>query len=96
MTDISKNKTVPQCVQTGVSDSALDAMINRLPFVFDWVTYKGIDVVAQINLEATRKAKKPMFDLSYCMTKAFNQVIDNTVQFDKSKFKKSSLSDAVW
>ena len=85
-----------QSLQSCVSDSAFDKMIERLPFVFDWVKYKGEDVVAQINIEATKKARKPMLDISYCMTKAFNQVIIKTVQFDKSKFEKSSLSDAVW
>ncbi len=79
-----------------MNDIALNKMINKLPFVFDWVNYKGEDVVAQINLEATKKAKKPMLDISYCMTKAINQVIIATVQFDKSKFKKSSLSDTNW
>lgn len=85
-----------QSLKTCVSDSALDKIIDRLPFVFDWVNFKGEDVVAQINIEATIKAKKPMLDISHCMTKAFNQIIIKTVQFDKSKFKKSSLSDAVW
>lgn len=71
----------------------LEKIIEELPFVFDWVKYKGKDVVAQINIEASKKAGKPMFDISFCMTRAMNQVILKTVQFDKSKFEKSHLSD---
>ena len=68
-----------------------ERMLMRLPFCLDWVNYKGDDVVAQWNLEATIKANKPMVDISYCMTKALNQVILETVQWDKSKFKPSKL-----
>lgn len=66
-------------------------MLKRLPVCLDWINYKGISVVIQWNLEATLKAGKPMVDVSYCMTKALNQVIDQTVQWDKSKFKPSKL-----
>ncbi len=66
-------------------------MLMRLPFSFDWIEYKGEDVVGQINYEATVKAKKPMIDISYCMTQALNQNILYTVQYDKSKFKPSRL-----
>lgn len=64
-------------------------MLLKLPFALEWVVYKGVDLVAQINYEATKKAGKPMLDLSYCMTRALNQSIDKTVQWDKSKFKES-------
>lgn len=74
----------------------INKCLEKLPFVFDWVIYKGEDVVAQINIDKTEIAKKPMFDISYCMTKAMNQVIIKTVQFDKNKFKKSSLSNKDW
>jgi hypothetical protein len=74
----------------------IDKMIENLPFILDWVQFKGEDVVAQINVEASLKAKKPMFDISYCMTKALNQVIDYTVQYDKNKFKPSKLGNAKW
>ena len=64
----------------------VDKMFSRLPFVFDWVTYKGEIFVAQMNYERSLAARKPMFDLSYCLTKALNQVIIKTVQYDKRKF----------
>jgi len=74
----------------------VEKMAYGLPIVLDWVNYKGVDCVAQFNWEASRKANKPMMDISYCMTKALNQVILETVQFDKGKFKSSHLGDGNW
>ena len=68
-------------------------MMLRLPFACDWVEYKGETVVAQINYDATKKAGKPMLDISYCMTRALNQNIMFTCQFDKKKFKPSRLGN---
>ncbi len=67
-------------------DSRVWDMLERLPITLDWVKYKGESCVAQINWEVTKKAGRPMMDLSYCMTKALNQVILKTVQWDKNKF----------
>lgn len=58
-----------------------------IPIYPEWIEYKGEVFVSQLNFEATEKAGKPMFDLSYCMTKALNQCILKTVQYDKNKFK---------
>jgi hypothetical protein len=69
----------------------VESMLRKLPFVIDWCEYKGETCVAQINWDATAKAGKPMMDLSYCMTKALNQNIDKTVQWDRTKFKPSNL-----
>ena len=71
-------------------------MLLKLPFSIDWVQYKGDDVVAQLNYEATAKAKKPMVDISYCMTRAINQNIMFTCQYDKNKFKPSKLGTSKW
>lgn len=79
-----------------VVESSAVKMLMKLPVCIDWVKYKGEDVVIQWNLEATEKARKPMLDVSYCMTKALNQVIDETVQWDKSKFNPSHLGKAKW
>ena len=64
----------------------LQKSMDKLPFIMDWVLYKNEKVVANFNLEATLKANKPMFDISYCMTKAFNGIVLKTVQYDKNKF----------
>jgi hypothetical protein len=71
-------------------------MFLHLPFAIDWVNFKGEDVVAQINWESTKKAHKPMLDISYCMTKALNQYILFTTQWDKNKFKPSRLGNSKW
>lgn len=68
-----------------------ERMLMRLPICCDWVKYKGETVVAQINYERTLMAKKPMVDISYCMTQAINQNIMYTVQWDKKKFTPSHL-----
>lgn len=70
-----------------IEGNRYDKMLLKLPIACDWVEYKGEVYVAQINYEATVKAGKPMVDLSYCMTKAHNQVILRTVQWDRNKFK---------
>lgn len=70
----------------------IQRMVDKLPFVFDWVKYKGETMFAGFNYEATEKAGKPMFDLFYCATRALNHVVLDTVQWDKNKFKRSGLS----
>lgn len=77
-------------------EDPVNKMFDRLPFNLDWVEYKGKTYVAQINYEASKKANKPMLDMSYCMTKALNQNIIFTCQYDKSKFKPSSLGTSKW
>lgn len=74
-----------------------DKMLMKLPIVFDWVNFKGETVFAQINYEATQKAGKPMMDISYCATRALNQTILFTTQWDKNKFTPSHLtSNKSW
>lgn len=77
-------------------DFKIEPMFERLPFVMDWCNFKGDVCVAQINYEASIKARKPMMDISYCMTRALNQVILRTVQYDKGKFSKCDLSQKDW
>ena len=71
-------------------------MSERLPFVIDWCKYKGETVVAQINYDRSLKANRPIMDISYCMTKALNQNIMFTAQWDKKKFSPSELGMAKW
>lgn len=77
------------------NESLEHKMLSRIPDL-DWVNYRGEDVVIQWNYEATRKARKPMVDISRCMTAAFNQNILKTVQWDKKHFKPSLLGDTQW
>lgn len=73
-------------------DIAAERSLLRLPIALDWCLFKDEIVVAHINWEATKKAGRPMVDLSYCMTKALNNVVLKTVQWDKNKFKPCNLT----
>lgn len=84
--------TVLSCMQ----ENAAYKMLMNLPVCLDWVNYKGEDIVIQWNYQATQKAGKPMVDISYCMTKALNQEIDQTVQWDNRHFKPSQLGSTKW
>jgi hypothetical protein len=64
-----------------------EKMLLRLPVAFDWYKYKGEVYFVGINMEATIKAGKPMMDLHYCATKALNNIVLKTVQWDKNKFE---------
>lgn len=67
-------------------------MTEKLPFIFDWVEFNGETMFAGFNYDASLKAGKPMFDIYYCATRALNDVVLFTTQFDKNKFKPSKLS----
>ena len=73
-----------------------EKMLIRLPIMADWVEFKGDTVVIMPNYEATKKANKPMVDVSYCMTRALNNSVLYTVQWDKSKFSPSPLASSKW
>jgi len=71
-------------------------MMYRMPFEMDWISYKGEVCVGSFNWEASKKAKRPMIDISYCLTKALNGIHLQTVQYDKNKFKPCHLSSTTW
>lgn len=66
-------------------------MTEKLPVVFDWVEYKGETFFTGFNYEASEKAGKPMMDMFYCATRALNDCVLFTTQWDKGKFKPSKL-----
>lgn len=72
-------------------DGCKDISTLIIPIYPEWVEYKGEIYVSQLNFERTKTAKRPMFDLSYCMTRALNQNIMKTVAYDHKKFKISNL-----
>ncbi len=86
---ISYNTKLQKRKRTIMKDT--DKMLMKLPIVFDWVNFKGETVFAQINYQATQKSGKPMMDISYCATRALNQTILFTTQWDKKKFTPSHL-----
>jgi hypothetical protein len=65
--------------------------ILNCPVFFDWTNYKGEDVFGVLNYERSVKAKRPMIDICYCATKAMNNNVMKTVQYDKRHFKRSKL-----
>jgi len=75
------------------TDNRAEEMLMNLPFAIDWVKFKGVDMVAAINFEATKKAGRPMLDMSYCMTQSMNNNVLFTTQFDKNKFHPSPLGE---
>ena len=68
--------------------------ILSCPVIFDWVEYKGKTMFGGINYERSIKAKRPMLDLYYCATRALNNCVIKTVQYDRNKFKRSHLSNS--
>lgn len=74
----------------------VERMFERLPVIFDWAEYQGINIFVGANPEASEKAGKPMMDIFYCATEALNNNVMMTVQFDKGKFSKSRLANCEW
>jgi len=68
--------------------------ILNCPVIADWCEYKGETYFGMLNYEASLKARKPMIDLSYCATRAFNGIVLLTVQYDKKKFSASPLANS--
>ena len=60
--------------------------IKNCPLSFDWVEYKGETFFGALNYERSLKAKRAMIDLSYCATKAMNEIVLKTVAWDAKKF----------
>lgn len=71
-------------------------LMDNVPVHMDWVKFKGEHCVVDYNVQATMKAGKPMVNIYYCMTKALNSIVDQTVQWDKKKFQPSHLSNTKW
>lgn len=69
-------------------DNKTDKMLLKLPVVYDWYDYKGETFFVAINYQETERVGRPMMDLHYCATRALNNIVLKTVQFDKKKFSK--------
>jgi len=62
-----------------------------LPWMI-WIRYKGEECVGLVNIERSLKAKRPMIDIHYCMTKALNNIVEKTVAYNPKHFAKSKLN----
>lgn len=63
---------------------------EKLPWMI-WVNYKGEDCVACVNYEKSIACGRPIIDISYCMTKAMNNNVMFSVNFNTDHFTKSKL-----
>jgi hypothetical protein len=78
-----------------MKDMTTEQKLLKLPISFDWVEYKGETLFAGANYQETERVGRPMVDIYYCATEAMNNNVMKTVQWDKKKFKPSSLS-STW
>jgi len=63
---------------------------DRLPWM-KWVQYKGVEVVADVDYEKSIRAHRPIINIHYCMTEAFNGCILESVNFKPELFQASRL-----
>lgn len=63
---------------------------ENLPWM-QWVRFNSVECVATVNIERSLKAKRAMIDIHYCMTKALNNIVEQTVKFNPRSFQKSKL-----
>ena len=76
-----------------VVSSTIPKWIWKCPISANWLEYKGETYFGMLNYERSVAARRPMIDLSYCATRAFNGVVMKTVAYDRNKFNKSKLDD---
>ena len=67
-------------------NNPIDKMLMKLPIFDGWVNFKGKKFYAQVNFDATVRAKKPMMNIFYCATQCLNHAVFFTTQWDKNKF----------
>ena len=65
--------------------------IWKCPVKCQWLEYKGETYFGILNYERSIKSHKPMIDLSFCATRALNNIVIKTVQYDRLKFRPSKL-----
>ncbi len=71
-------------------------MKNPPPFVFDWVEYKGDTMFAEVDYIKSEKCNRPIINLFYCATRALNNMVIKSVNYNPDHFKKSRLSGESW
>lgn len=58
-----------------------------VPYWMNWVYYKGDKCVASVNYEKSLRAHRPIMDIHYCMTRAMNNIVERTVNWNPEHFK---------
>jgi hypothetical protein len=65
-----------------------------VPFVCDWVEYKGRIVFAEIDFEKSVAAGRPIIGIGYCATAVIvNRRIDSTHNYSPETFKRCRHSE---
>lgn len=72
-----------------VNDIVIPVWLRQVPFVAEWVTYKGgVVYFAMVNFEKSFKAHRPIIDLCYCATAGLvNGRVLKTVNYRKEHFE---------
>lgn len=72
-------------------------IITPVPFVADWVEYKGEIVFAQVDTEKSGRCGRPIIEIGYCATRVLvNQIIDSAHNYSPDTFKWCRLSSKSW
>lgn len=58
----------------------------------EWVEYKGETYFAMVDVQKSLACHRPIVDLSYCATRAMNNVVLRSVNYKAEHFKKSKLA----
>lgn len=70
------------------------AIKNKCPLIgMEWCEYKGETFVGEVDYFKSKKSKRLMINLYYCLTKAMNSVVIKTVMWDKNKFTFNSTAN---
>ncbi len=65
----------------------LDEKIEQCPYIAGWCNFKGEAYFALLNYESSLKQNRVMLDLSYCATKALNNIVLKTVPYSQANFE---------
>lgn len=61
---------------------------------FDWVTYKRKVYCADLDWESSKSAKKPIFNLAYCITKAMNEIwLKKGIVYENKNIKLTKMAN---
>jgi hypothetical protein len=69
--------------------------IKAIEIANDWCEYNGETYYASLNYEESVRRGKPVFDLAYCATKAFNNIFLKQRVWSK-KFTPSKMGYSKW
>lgn len=72
-------------------------IIAPVPFVTDWVEYRGEIVFAEVNTEKSGRCGRPIIEIGYCATRVLvNHIIDSSHNYSPETFKWCRLSSESW